>query len=228
MKTLDQLNEKLNGKIWEKAGKKRIYLDKGHNTKKMKTTTYVEQNENGEFVVKCFIDCPSQNWNWIKSQQEKVIEGVEEDIETILNPKQEISEVEEVEITTVERIVKKSDIVVDFYELDKEVVFKLKEELNSFFSKEFFATPFQKPFDNYSFKISKKEIKNVESVIKNIDNYIDTLNSKVLSIINFRNKCIELTEKGYKVCGNSLIHGQAQIMKNGKNVGHIHGMNITL
>lgn len=227
MKTLTELNEKLKGKMWSKNGIERIYLDRGHNTKKMKTTTYVELKDD-EFVVKCFIDCPSQDWNWIKSQQEQVIEGVEEDIETILNPKQEISEVEEVELTTVERVVKKSDVVVDYYELDKDVVFKLKEELNSFFSKEFFATSFQKPFDNYSFKVSKKEIKNAESVIKNIDNYIDTLNNQVLSILNFRNECSKIESQGYKICGNSLIHGQAQIMKNGKNIGHIHGMNITL
>lgn len=78
--TFEQLAEKLNGKIWTKGDLKRIYLDRGYNTKKMSTKTYVEEVD-GEFVVKCFIDCPSQAWNWIKSQQEEVIESVENEIE---------------------------------------------------------------------------------------------------------------------------------------------------
>ena len=81
--TFEQLAEKLNGKIWTKGDLKRIYLDRGYNTKKMSTKTYVEEVD-GEFVVKCFIECPSQAWNWIKSQQEEVIESVEKDIENII------------------------------------------------------------------------------------------------------------------------------------------------
>ena len=81
--TFEQLAEKLNGKIWTKGDLKRIYLDRGYNTKKMSTKTYVEEVD-GEFVVKCFIDCPSQAWNWIKSQQEEVIESVEKNIEEII------------------------------------------------------------------------------------------------------------------------------------------------
>lgn len=84
MKTLEQLNEKLNGKIWEKGDKKRIYLDRGHNTKKMKTSTYVEVCRES-FVVKCFITCPSQDWNWIKSQQDQVIERVYDEIANALS-----------------------------------------------------------------------------------------------------------------------------------------------
>lgn len=91
MKTLTELNEKLNGRIWSKNGIERIYLDEGYNTKKMKTTTYV-QVINDSFVVKCFIECPSQDYNWIKSQQERVIESVEEKIEEILNPTEEVEE----------------------------------------------------------------------------------------------------------------------------------------
>lgn len=79
MKTLEQLNEKLKGKIWEKGDKKRIYLDRGHNTKKMKTSTYVELVDDN-FIVKCFIDCPSQDWNWIKSQQEQIVDQVSDEI----------------------------------------------------------------------------------------------------------------------------------------------------
>lgn len=81
--TLQELGTKLNGKFWSKDGKERIYLDRGYNTKKMSTSTYVELID-GNFVVKCFIDCPSQAWNWIKSQSQEVIDGVEEDINEIL------------------------------------------------------------------------------------------------------------------------------------------------
>lgn len=82
MKTsLKNLAEKLNGKYWEKGDKKRIYLDRGYNTKKMKTTTYVEEIGNGNFVCKCFIDCPSQPYQWRKSQQDGIIESVEESIQ---------------------------------------------------------------------------------------------------------------------------------------------------
>lgn len=85
MKTIsfEQLAEKLNGKIWTKGDLKRIYLDAGYNTKKMSTKTYVEES-NGQYVVKCFIECPSQGWNWIKSQQDEVIKSVENQITEIL------------------------------------------------------------------------------------------------------------------------------------------------
>jgi len=80
---LQELAEKLNGKYWEKGDKKRVYLDRGHNTKKMKTATYVCQLDNGEFKVCCYIDCPSQDWNWIKSQQQQIIDSVQEDVDFI-------------------------------------------------------------------------------------------------------------------------------------------------
>lgn len=85
MKTIsfEQLAEKLNGKLWIKGDLKRIYLDEGYNTKKMSTKTFVEETEGG-YVVKCFIECPSQGWNWIKSQQEEVIERVETQIDHII------------------------------------------------------------------------------------------------------------------------------------------------
>lgn len=79
--SLEQLAEKLNGKLWIKEDKKRIYLDRGYNTKKMSTKTYVYQREDGSFGVSCYIDCPSQAYQWIQSQQEEVIKGVEESIE---------------------------------------------------------------------------------------------------------------------------------------------------
>lgn len=75
--TLEQLAEKLGGKIWEKGDVRRIYLNNaGDNTKKMTTKTYVFQKEDGTFGVSCYIECPSQPFSWIKSQQEQVISRV--------------------------------------------------------------------------------------------------------------------------------------------------------
>ncbi len=87
--TLQELATKLNGKFWSKEGKERVYIDRGYNTKKMSTKTYVEIR-NDEFVVRCFIDCPSQSDNWIESQQNEVIENVENEILEII----ELSKVE--------------------------------------------------------------------------------------------------------------------------------------
>ena len=81
--TLNQLAQKLNGKYWESGDKKRVYLNKGYNTKKMQTTTYVIQEESGSFKVCCYVDCPSQNYTWIKTQQEEVVKKVEDQIAVI-------------------------------------------------------------------------------------------------------------------------------------------------
>ncbi len=83
--TIEQLAEKLNGNLWVKGNLKRIYLDKGYNTKKMSTKTFVFQNENGDFVVSCKVECSSQPWQWCKSQEDEVKESVYEQIEEILS-----------------------------------------------------------------------------------------------------------------------------------------------
>lgn len=82
--TIEQLAEKLNGNLWIKGDMKRIYLDEGHNTKKMSTKTYVFQNAKGDYIVSCNIDCPSQHDNWISSQEDEIIASVERRIEQIL------------------------------------------------------------------------------------------------------------------------------------------------
>lgn len=82
--SIEQLAEKLNGKLWTKGELKRIYLDEGYNTKKMTTKTYVYQNEAGEFKVSCHIDCPSQAWQWIKSQEDEIKTSVARTIENII------------------------------------------------------------------------------------------------------------------------------------------------
>jgi hypothetical protein len=82
--TIEQLAEKMNESVWTKGDLKRIYLnDAGHNTKKMSTKAYIYQ-ENDEFKVSVYIDCPSQNYNWIKSQQEEVKERILEEIQDVI------------------------------------------------------------------------------------------------------------------------------------------------
>jgi hypothetical protein len=83
--TIEQLAERLDGKLWTKGEMKRIYLDEGYNTKKMTTKTYVYQREDGSFGVSCNIDCPSQAWQWIKSQQNEIIERVNNQIERAMS-----------------------------------------------------------------------------------------------------------------------------------------------
>jgi hypothetical protein len=50
----------------------------------MSTKTYIFQTEDGDFKVSCHIDCPSQPYQWIQSQEEKVKEGIYKDIEHAL------------------------------------------------------------------------------------------------------------------------------------------------
>lgn len=80
--TLQVLSDKLNGNYWEKGDLKRIYLDEGYNTKKMSTKTFVFEKD-GEFIVSCHIECPSQPYQWIESQENEIKEGVYKCIERI-------------------------------------------------------------------------------------------------------------------------------------------------
>lgn len=80
--SLQQLADKLGKTVWTKGDMQRIYMNEaGWNTKKMSTKTYIYQRENGSFGVSCFIECPSQPFAWIKSQQEEVIASIESMIE---------------------------------------------------------------------------------------------------------------------------------------------------
>lgn len=81
---IELLAEKLGGNLWVKGDLKRIYLDEGYNTKKMSTKTYVYQIADQTYKVKCNIDCPGQNDNWIISQQQEVENYVSERIAAII------------------------------------------------------------------------------------------------------------------------------------------------
>lgn len=97
--TLEQLAERFNTTVWSKGDLKRIYLnDAGYNTKKMTTKTFIYEQD-GEFKVSCRIECPSQPYQWIKSQEEEIKETIygkiEDYISRILDPS--IDEKEEAE-----------------------------------------------------------------------------------------------------------------------------------
>lgn len=81
--TLKQLAEKLEGNYWEKGDLKRTYLDRGYNTSKTSTKTFIWQDENGEFKVSCRIECSSQPYEWINSQQNEIKKKVMKDIEDV-------------------------------------------------------------------------------------------------------------------------------------------------
>lgn len=81
--TIEQLAEKLHGKLWIKGDLKRIYLDEGWNTKKMSTKTYVYEKD-ARFIVVCNIECPSQPDEWISSQEDQIINSVNERIQEII------------------------------------------------------------------------------------------------------------------------------------------------
>lgn len=220
--TLTQLSEEFKGNLWEKGDNKRLYLDRGYNTKKMKTTTYVYE-QNGGFIVKCFIDCPSQSYEWIKSQQEEVILYVEGQIEELINPSDE-------EVVIVEKkdkgtdIVDSSELISSFIQLGSTTSFIFTNELKERFTVKLFGTPYQKV--TYSFSVEGKY--NKKEVIKGINNHYYDLEKKVNEVEKFKEECKELIKKGYRICGNSLLHGQAQIMHGQTQSGHIHGTTITL
>ncbi|MDY3362631.1 hypothetical protein PG623_01310 [Riemerella anatipestifer] len=89
MITIEQLAEKLNGNLWTKGNLKRIYLDRGWNTRKMRTSAFIFQNNDGQFIVSCKIECPSQPYQWIKSQEEQIKENIYSEIEDVLNPSED-------------------------------------------------------------------------------------------------------------------------------------------
>lgn len=213
--SLKELNESLKGRIWEKADKKRIYLDKGYNTKKMKTTTYVEVSENELFfVVKCFIDCPSQSFNWIDSQQDLIIESVTNEIENILNPKIEVFE--EIEGSLFDQVIEKSEIVSSYSITDKIVSFNIKKEVRESFKK---RAP---QLEVNWFTCGVKEFSKVSEILIAINAFMDRIEVKCQKHEDLKSKIIDLENQGFRVTGNPFIpSGYANILKNNLNVGCI-------
>jgi hypothetical protein len=83
--SIETLAEKINGKLWSKDNLQRIYVDRGYNTKKMSTKTYVHQLQDGSFAVVCDIYCPGQSKAWVEAQQQIVINNLLEDINDLID-----------------------------------------------------------------------------------------------------------------------------------------------
>lgn len=81
--SLEALASLLNSKVWKKGEISRIYIDRGYNTKKMSTKTYVYM-VGGEIKVSCFVDCYNQPVQWCRSQAAEVIDGVESEIANLI------------------------------------------------------------------------------------------------------------------------------------------------
>jgi hypothetical protein len=78
--TIEKLAELLNEQVWSKGDLKRIYIDRGYNTKKMSTKTYIYQ-VGDQFKVSCFVECANQPYQWCQSQAQEVIDSVNSEIE---------------------------------------------------------------------------------------------------------------------------------------------------
>jgi hypothetical protein len=80
--TIEKLADFMNESVWVKGDLKRIYLNNaGHNTKKMATKCFIFQTSEEDFKVSVKIDCPSQAWQWIESQENQLRDRIERKIE---------------------------------------------------------------------------------------------------------------------------------------------------
>jgi hypothetical protein len=86
--TIEQLAKEFGQTVWVKGDLKRIYLNEGYNTRKMTTKTFIYEKD-GEFFVKCTIDCPAQNEQWIEKQEELIKEKVYAEIKSFLNAEED-------------------------------------------------------------------------------------------------------------------------------------------
>lgn len=88
--TIEELALKLDGDLWVGGESKRIYLERGHSTKKMSTSTYIYQVKSGSYQAKCRIKCPSQSQQWIENEQSRIEDQVMDEIYEILNINQDV------------------------------------------------------------------------------------------------------------------------------------------
>lgn len=125
MKTIkiERLAELMSYTLWSKGDMKRIYLnDVGYNTKKMSTKAFIFE-KHGQFLVSCRIECPSQDINWIKSQEEEVMESIYSKIEDVVS----------MEVSDKIYVIAKNDKFINFCE--KEVsIGELKDDEYEFYS----------------------------------------------------------------------------------------------
>lgn len=81
--SIEKVAEILGGNIWRKGEIERVYVNRGYNTKKMKTTAYAFIL-NGNVEVSVFVDCYSQPTSWCIKEAEKVKASILEEIKEVI------------------------------------------------------------------------------------------------------------------------------------------------
>lgn len=127
--TIEKLAELLKEKVWGKGDLKRIYLDRGYNTKKMSTKTYIYEAD-GEFKVSCFVDCYNQREQWCVSQANEVKDSVKTEIEKAVfeseNPDKNFYETKEEAAAAIELLKEKAE-----FDKNKETLYEgFKSDFN--------------------------------------------------------------------------------------------------
>ena len=78
--TIEKVAEFLGGNVWKKGEIERVYLNRGYNTKKMKTISYAFV-ANGEVKISVFIECFSQPISWCMKEAENLKNNILEELE---------------------------------------------------------------------------------------------------------------------------------------------------
>lgn len=151
--------------VWTKGDLKRIYLNGvGYNTKKMSTKAFIYEKD-GEFRVSVNIDCPSQPYQWIESQEAEVRESILNDIEyrifTINNPGVDYEEYKEQQ--TAEKEAKEIEIEqIRLSEQEKEISELTIDNVSAYLFKQPFIDYTRSPllwnvkYHNFQFKTQSR------------------------------------------------------------------------
>ena len=96
VKSLQEIAELVDSKVWAKNGYERVYLDNmGYSTKKATARVYIYSPEPGEVLVGATVECASQPQAWCDGQRRSLIEGVSQWLLDILLEADEADEVRE-------------------------------------------------------------------------------------------------------------------------------------
>lgn len=177
--SIETLAQRLNGNLWTKGEIRRIYLDRGYNTKKMSTKTYVYQKEDGTFGVSCKIECPSQAYQWIESQENEVIESVQKELEEALaNTFYFIVNENGHKIDSVGNAIALNEFYNSDYYFSKEAA---QEEIN----KNYPSTYSVEPMDRSDFEKEVAELREtIKAELKELEPQQKVVESKPASTIN--------------------------------------------
>lgn len=213
--TIEQLAENMGKTVWSKGELKRIYLnDAGYNTKKMSTKAFIYEKD-GDFRVSVNIDCPSQPYQWVESQEKEVRESILKDIEyrifTINNPGVDYEEYKEQ--LTVEKDAKEIESEkIKLSEQEIEISELTIENVSAYLLKQPFIESTSKPllwnvqFHNFQFKTQSRFLNDkdeyppmiydlmFERIFIKSDRHADQLFSEPIGIIKVGDTNIEFSD----------------------------------